>query len=148
MVLTGIAERSANAILIKMNQIGTITETLDVVARARAAGFRTVISARSGDGTVLKASFFGAARTGPGVLLLHQGNRQRKAWDGLASRLAAAARDPSPVLTNWLGIARVPGCCEMGLALGLLVLLAAVALHGSSLVHGQDGGFGQCDVWW
>jgi enolase len=45
----GIAERSANAILIKMNQIGTITETLDVVARARAAGFRTVISARSGE---------------------------------------------------------------------------------------------------
>ena len=45
----GITEHSANAILVKMNQIGTITETLDVVARARAAGFRTVISARSGE---------------------------------------------------------------------------------------------------
>jgi enolase len=45
----GIAERSANAILVKMNQIGTITETLDVVARAKAAGFGTVISARSGE---------------------------------------------------------------------------------------------------
>ena len=32
-----------------MNQIGTITETLDVVARAKQAGFRTVISARSGE---------------------------------------------------------------------------------------------------
>ena len=45
----GIADRSANAILIKMNQIGTITETLDVVTRAKQAGFRTVISARSGE---------------------------------------------------------------------------------------------------
>jgi enolase len=45
----GIAEGAGNAVLVKMNQIGTISETLDVVARARAAGFRTVISARSGE---------------------------------------------------------------------------------------------------
>jgi len=45
----GISERSANAVLVKMNQIGTITETLAVVARAKEAGFRTVISARSGE---------------------------------------------------------------------------------------------------
>jgi enolase 1/2/3 len=45
----GIAERSANAILVKMNQIGTISETIAVVARAKQAGFRTVISARSGE---------------------------------------------------------------------------------------------------
>jgi enolase len=45
----GIAERSANAVLVKMNQIGTISETLDVVVRAKQAGFRTVISARSGE---------------------------------------------------------------------------------------------------
>jgi enolase len=45
----GIAERSANAVLVKMNQIGTVSETLDVVARAQGAGFRTVISARSGE---------------------------------------------------------------------------------------------------
>ncbi|ADB51174.1 phosphopyruvate hydratase [Conexibacter woesei] len=45
----GIAERSANAVLVKMNQIGTISETVDVVSRARAAGFTTVISARSGE---------------------------------------------------------------------------------------------------
>ena len=45
----GIAEGSANAVLVKMNQIGTITETLDVVARAKAAGLRTVVSARSGE---------------------------------------------------------------------------------------------------
>ena len=45
----GIATGAANAVLVKMNQIGTLTETVDVVSRARAAGFRTVISARSGE---------------------------------------------------------------------------------------------------
>src|SRR6185312_2583840 len=43
----GIDARSANAVLVKMNQIGTISETLAVVRRAKAAGLRTVISARS-----------------------------------------------------------------------------------------------------
>ena len=45
----GIAEGVANAVLVKMNQIGTLTETLDVVAQAHRAGYRTVISARSGE---------------------------------------------------------------------------------------------------
>ncbi len=45
----GIAVRSANAVLVKMNQIGTISETLAVVRRAKEAGLRTVISARSGE---------------------------------------------------------------------------------------------------
>ncbi len=45
----GIKERSANAILIKLNQIGTLSETLDVIRTARNAGFATVISHRSGE---------------------------------------------------------------------------------------------------
>ena len=45
----GIAEGAANAVLVKMNQIGTVTETFAVIDRAREAGFRTVISARSGE---------------------------------------------------------------------------------------------------
>ncbi len=45
----GIREGAANAVLVKMNQIGTLTETIDVVDRARAAGYRAVISARSGE---------------------------------------------------------------------------------------------------
>jgi enolase len=45
----GIAEGCANAILVKPNQVGTLTETLDVVGRAAAAGFGTVISHRSGE---------------------------------------------------------------------------------------------------
>jgi enolase len=45
----GIETGAGNAVLVKMNQIGTISETLDVVDRAHEAGFRTVISARSGE---------------------------------------------------------------------------------------------------
>jgi enolase 1/2/3 len=45
----GIKESSANAILIKVNQIGTLTETLDAVELAHKAGFRAVISHRSGE---------------------------------------------------------------------------------------------------
>jgi enolase len=45
----GIAEGIANSVLVKVNQIGTLTETLDVIALARSAGYRPVISARSGE---------------------------------------------------------------------------------------------------
>jgi enolase len=45
----GIRSRAANAILVKPNQIGTLTETLDVVTRAAEAGFGRVISHRSGE---------------------------------------------------------------------------------------------------
>ena len=45
----GIEEKSANAILIKVNQIGTLTETLDAIRMADAAGFGSVSSHRSGE---------------------------------------------------------------------------------------------------
>jgi enolase len=45
----GIDEGVANAILVKLNQIGTLTETLDTIALARSAGYATVISHRSGE---------------------------------------------------------------------------------------------------
>lgn len=45
----GIKENAANAILIKLNQIGTLTETLDAIKMARSAGYRAVISHRSGE---------------------------------------------------------------------------------------------------
>jgi dienelactone hydrolase len=49
-----------------------------------------VVDLTAADGTKLKANYFAAAKPGPGVLLLHQCNRQRKVWDGLAQQLAAA----------------------------------------------------------
>ena len=45
----GIAKNAANAILIKMNQIGTISETLDSIETAHRAGYRTIVSHRSGE---------------------------------------------------------------------------------------------------
>ena len=45
----GINDRSANAILIKLNQIGTLTETLEVIDIARSNGLGTIISHRSGE---------------------------------------------------------------------------------------------------
>jgi enolase len=45
----GIEEGVANCVLVKLNQIGTLTETMAVVRMAREAGYRAVISARSGE---------------------------------------------------------------------------------------------------
>lgn len=50
----------------------------------------SVVDLAAMDGTKLKATFFPAGKPGPGVLLLHQCNQQRKGWDGLATQLAAA----------------------------------------------------------
>ena len=45
----GIAEKSANALLVKVNQIGTVSETFDAVSLAHRAGFACMISHRSGE---------------------------------------------------------------------------------------------------
>ncbi len=45
----GIEKGAANSILVKLNQIGTLTETLDVIELARKNGYTTVISHRSGE---------------------------------------------------------------------------------------------------
>jgi enolase len=48
-IARGIKEKSANAVLIKLNQIGTLTETLDAIRMAHLAGWNAVISHRSGE---------------------------------------------------------------------------------------------------
>jgi pimeloyl-ACP methyl ester carboxylesterase len=47
------------------------------------------VDLKSGDGTILKGTYFAAGKPGPGVLLFHQSNRTRKSWDELAAQLAA-----------------------------------------------------------
>src|SRR5215467_1026890 len=49
-----------------------------------------VVDLTAPDGLKLKGTFFAAATPGPGMLLLHQCNQQRKVWDDLAKRMAAA----------------------------------------------------------
>jgi tetratricopeptide (TPR) repeat protein len=48
------------------------------------------VDIKSSDGTILKATYFAAAKPGPGVLLFHQSDRTRSSWDDVAKQLAAA----------------------------------------------------------
>lgn len=73
----------------KQTRIFLLLAVLLVVRNARANSPRAV-DFKSADGTPLKATYFAAAKTGPGVLLLHQINRTRKSWDGMAAQLAAS----------------------------------------------------------
>jgi dienelactone hydrolase len=59
-------------------------------ARAGDSVSPRVVDLKAPDGTSLKGTFFSSGKPGPGVLLLHQCNRQRKVWDDLATRLATA----------------------------------------------------------
>jgi enolase len=45
----GISENVGNSILIKLNQIGTVTETIEAIEMARRAGFTSIVSHRSGE---------------------------------------------------------------------------------------------------
>ncbi len=63
---------------------------LAVTSPAQQVPAPRVVDLTAPDGVILKATFFAAAQPGPGVLLLHQCNRQRKVWDDLAERLAAS----------------------------------------------------------
>src|SRR5262245_46131482 len=49
-----------------------------------------IVDLAAKDGVHLKATYFAAEKPGPGVILLHQCNQQRKNWDDLAGSLAAA----------------------------------------------------------
>ena len=49
-----------------------------------------VVSLHAPDGTELKGNYFASSKPGPGVLLLHQCNQQRKLWDVLGERLASS----------------------------------------------------------
>jgi tetratricopeptide (TPR) repeat protein len=60
-----------------------------VVHNARGISPRAV-DVKSTDGTVVKATYFAAAKPGPGVLLFHQSDRTRTSWDDVAAQLATA----------------------------------------------------------
>src|SRR5271169_1554768 len=67
-----------------------IASLLTLSATAQQAPAARAIDLNAPDGALLKVTYFAAAKPGPGVLLLHQCNRQRKVWDDLAGQLAAA----------------------------------------------------------
>jgi len=63
---------------------------LGFTSRAQESAPPRVADLTAPDGASLKGTYFSAGKRGPGVLLLHQCNRQRKVWDDLAARLATA----------------------------------------------------------
>lgn len=91
-----IRRRAANAVLIKMNQIGTLTETMEVVDMAEAAGFASVVSARSGE---TEDPFLAdlAVATGAGHIKVGSVTRsERLAKYNRLLRIEANQIDPSP----------------------------------------------------
>src|SRR5438045_6628462 len=80
-----------------------------------------VVDLKTPGGTILKGTYFAAAKPGPGVLLFHQSNRTRKSWDDVARQLAAAGINTLTVDTdpNKTRKQRWPG--ELDAALEFLV---------------------------
>jgi len=75
----------------KQNRLLIIAFLLPVVSSgARTNSGERPIDIKSSDGTVVKATYFAAAKPGPGVLLFPQSNRTRESWDDLAKQLVAA----------------------------------------------------------
>lgn len=67
-----------------------LTSLLVITCAAQSAPAPRVVDLTAPDGTNLKATYFAAAKPGPGVILFHQCNQQRKNWDELAAQLAGA----------------------------------------------------------
>jgi dienelactone hydrolase len=70
--------------------LSSILALLVLVSFGTALSAERVVDLKASDGIALKATYFAAAKPGPGVLLLHQCNRQRKVWDSLAQQLASS----------------------------------------------------------
>jgi dienelactone hydrolase len=72
--------------------IRTLSSVALVLASVTAAAAQTApqdVTLKAPDGVALKATYYGAGKPGPGILLLHQCNRDRKEWTNLATRAAA-----------------------------------------------------------
>lgn len=85
-----IAENAANAVLVKMNQIGTLLETFEVVDMAREAGWRAVVSARSGE---TEDSFLADLAVASGAGQIKVGSITRSERLAKYNRLLALERD-------------------------------------------------------
>ena len=74
--------------------------SLVIISAARTNSVERVVDIKTANGTILKATYFDAAKPGPGVLLFHQSNRTRKSWDDVARQLAAAGINALTVDTD------------------------------------------------
>src|SRR5216110_2830146 len=101
--------------------IPLILGSLVSLCAARTNSVERVVDFKAANGTILKGTYFDAAKPGPGVLLFHQSNRTRKSWDDVARQLAAAGINALTVDTdpNKTRKQRWPG--ELDAALEFLV---------------------------
>jgi hypothetical protein len=74
--------------------------SLVIICVARTNSVERVVDLKTADGTILKGTYFDAAKPGPGVLLFHQSDRTRKSWDDVARQLAAAGINALTVDTD------------------------------------------------
>src|SRR5258708_32213708 len=80
--------------------IALVLGLLVIISAAHANSVERVVDFKTANGTILKGSYFPAAKPGPGVLLFHQSNRTRKSWDDVARQLAAAGINALTVDTD------------------------------------------------
>lgn len=75
----------------KMSKLASILcATLLAGAAASAQSSKQDVDLTAADGVKIKATYYSAGKPGPGVLLMHQCNRDRKTWDALATQLSEA----------------------------------------------------------
>ena len=73
----------------KQKQIFSLLVALFFIRNASGDAPR-IVDVKTSDGTILKGTYFAAAKAGPGAILFHQGNRTRRSWDDLAAQLVVA----------------------------------------------------------
>src|SRR5207248_1755019 len=91
--------KSTHFFPMRKTQIFLLLAMLLLVRNAEADSPR-VVDLKTPDGTILKASYFAAAKPGPGVLLFHQSNRTRKSWEDIARQLVAVGINALTVDTD------------------------------------------------
>jgi dienelactone hydrolase len=73
-----------------LNLAAIVCAALLAAAAASAQSFKQDVDLTASDGVKIKATYYSAGKPGPGVLLMHQCNRDRKTWDALATQLSQA----------------------------------------------------------
>src|SRR5881396_2578740 len=112
--------------LIDMKQVSLLLiplllGSLVIICAARTNSVESVVDFKKPDGTILKGTYFAAAKPGPGVLLFHQSNRTRKSWDDVARQLATAGINALTVDTDPNKTRRQRWPVELDAALEFLV---------------------------
>src|SRR5258708_29189283 len=80
--------------------IALVLGSLVIISAARTNSVERVVDFKTANGSILRGTYFAAAKPGPGVLLFHQSNRTRKSWDDVARQLVAVGINALTVDTD------------------------------------------------